>query len=149
MPREFLAVSHEAVVDVVERRVTALEALDGADVVSVELDVDLSRVLDAASVVIAAEAAWLIWYNGVVRGQGLRYDDEWRAAFLRLKENGFSEHVASCLLLGAYLDEATAGGGYEIAQSVARSVRDAVWMAFRDVDALLTPTMRIPPPDPR
>jgi len=145
--REFLAASHDAVVDVIERCSAELESLKRVDVVPVELGVDLSQLLEAASVIIAAEAAWVIRQNGVIRGQGTWYNDEWRTAFAQLKENGFSKHIASRLLPGAYLDAATDGDAYQTARSVGLRFQDVLQTAFEDVDALLTPTMRIPPPD--
>lgn len=41
----------------------------------------------------------------------------------------------------------TDGGAYQTARSVSLRFQDAIQTAFEDVDALLTPTMRIPPPD--
>lgn len=133
--------SVDGVRDVIDEALAAVAA-DPAVTVT-DVDLAFGAVSKAFSICMGAEFGWLVRQSFTVRGQGVQYNPELRAA---LGDLTFNEHVASRVLPGAVLDEETDGLAYVLArQEVERFERRLVGL-FEDVDVLVTPTLRRLPP---
>lgn len=141
----FTRAADDAVEGVVRETADAL-AEAGASVKSVPFD--LGQIQTAYLMVTPVEFAWLVRQGGVPRGRGTWYDEEWRQAFQRLsREHVGGDHVAWRILPGALLDARSDGRAYAAAWEEITDFRTRLQALFEDVDLLLTPTMRVLPPE--
>jgi aspartyl-tRNA(Asn)/glutamyl-tRNA(Gln) amidotransferase subunit A len=145
VPDSFLEVTDDAVVD----EFTDLEAelADESGVSVRRVSLDLAGVIPAYALIVSVEFLWLVRQGGVVRGEGAWYREEWREAFATFTESVLSDHVAERVLAGAVLDEETDGQAYVAARERCRRLRREIDRLFEDIDLLVTPTLRILPPE--
>ena len=141
VPTAFLEVASDDVRGVLRDVMAMLDDL--RDVSVREIELDLGAIDSAYPLTIATEFAWLLRQAFVTRGQGTQYDEGWQAGLLAAE---FNEHVALRVLPAAYLDARTNGASYVAGRREAISFKRRVNELFREVDLLLTPTMRILPP---
>lgn len=132
----------EAVVDAIDDLTAALDAEPDVSVGSVDLDMD--DIEEAYSVISGAEFAWLLRQSFAQRG-GVPTLPEMAG---RIDGSLFNDHIAERLLPGAYLDAATEGRAYALAQQQVVAFKRALAERFERFDVLLTPTLRTLPPKP-
>lgn len=125
-------------------RTTATNIEEETDHTMDSVTINFADVDFAFSIMIGAEFMWLLRQNFAIRGQGTQYNHELRRA---LVETTFNTHIAERMLPGAILDEMTNGGAYVQARIEAITFRKRLNAEFKRFDALLTPTMRMLPPE--
>jgi aspartyl-tRNA(Asn)/glutamyl-tRNA(Gln) amidotransferase subunit A len=144
VPTSFLDVSTDEVTDVVRDLVADLDEREEVAAIE-EVDLPLGDINDAYPLTIAAEFAWLLRQSGVTRGQGTKYDEEWRQIFTMFRDS-LNVHIAMRVLPAAYLDEATAGQSYVEGRAEALAFEQRLNALFERYDVLLIPTIRTLPP---
>jgi aspartyl-tRNA(Asn)/glutamyl-tRNA(Gln) amidotransferase subunit A len=132
----------EAIVDAIDDLAADLDAEPDVSVGSVDLDME--DIEEAYSVISGAEFAWLLRQSFAQRG-GVPTAPEMAG---RIDGSLFTDHVAERLLPGAYLDAATDGRAYALAQQQVVAFKRTLAERFERFDALLTPTLRTLPPKP-
>lgn len=143
----FFERSTEAVSAAIE---SALDGIEDHPSITVSmLDFDLGRIEEAYYLTGATEFAWLLRQDGIVRGQGTGYEEQWRHAFVKVIKNGtLSSHVAERVLPSIYLDEKRRGKAYTAARRETIAFVERLDNCFDNVDLLLMPTIRSLPPKP-
>jgi aspartyl-tRNA(Asn)/glutamyl-tRNA(Gln) amidotransferase subunit A len=104
-------------------------------------------VAEAYLVLGAAEFVWYLDQGGTVRGLSPGAEDGLGRAVAALRRADLGDHVARRLLPAAYLDATTEGGAYRRARREATAFDRRCRAALSGVDALVTPTIRCPPPE--
>lgn len=137
-----VASADDAVADAVTSALDRVTAAGDHHIHYRELSFD--GLLDAFTVIMGAEFAWLLRQGFAVRGEGTGYEtgliDALRGAEL-------NEHIGERVLPGACLDAITDGRAYLAARSIATEFRLHVERMLEDVDVLVTPTLRSLPPE--
>lgn len=140
-----LAASDDEVADAVVGAVEELAAETDATVEHVSLD--LSEISEAYPFLVG-EFAWAIKQNGILRGQGTGYNQEFRAAFAEYTENHeFNEYITARALPAAYLDEVSDGRSNVALRRRTIEFKKQVVELFDDIDVLASPTLRTLPPE--
>jgi aspartyl-tRNA(Asn)/glutamyl-tRNA(Gln) amidotransferase subunit A len=147
VPQEFFGEGVDA--RVVKTVHTAIDVLAqcGATVVSTSLPT-LRYALPAYYLIAMSEASSnLARYDGVRYGYSdLASAEDWSTGFSTTRKGGFGSEVRRRIILGTY---ALSSGYYDMYYMKALKIRTLIKMdfhkAFQDVDALVGPTMPIPP----
>jgi len=129
----------DAVKRVIDSKVKALETA-GAEIVSVSLP-HTEYAIGIYYIIASAEASSnLARYDGV--RYGLRHESsDMNEMFTQTREAGFGSEVKRRIMLGTYvLSSGYYGAYYDKAQRVRRLLRQDFETAFKQVDALITPT---------
>lgn len=145
IPTSFLECSSDAVTGVVDGLAERLAERSDVEAVD-EVDLPRGSIDEAYPLTIAAEFSWLLRQSGVVRGQGTKYSEEWRAIFSLFRDS-LNVHIAMRVLPAAFLDETTDGRSYVDARAEARAFDERLDALFEDYDVLLVPTIRVLPPE--
>ena len=127
---------------------SALDGIEDHPSITVStVDLDLGCIEEAYYLTGATEFAWLLRQDGIVRGQGTGYEEQWRRAFVEAIENGtLSSHVAERVLPSIYLDDESRGKAYTAARRETIAFVERLDDCFDNVDLLLMPTIRSLPP---
>lgn len=143
----FFERSTEVVSDAIS---TALNDIEDHPSITVStVDLALGRIEEAYYLTGATEFAWLLCQDGIVRGQGTGYEEQWRHAFVEATESGtLSSHVAERVLPSIYLDAESRGKAYTAARRETTAFVERLNDCFDAVDLLLMPTIRSLPPKP-
>ena len=147
VPQEFFGEGVDA--QIVKTVQTAIDVLAqcGADVVSTSIPT-LRYALPAYYLIAMSEASSnLARYDGVRYGySNLASAEDWSTGFSTTRKQGFGPEVRRRIILGTY---ALSSGYYDMYYMKALKVRTLIktdfQKAFQDVDALVGPTMPIPP----
>ncbi|WP_121743427.1 amidase [Natronorubrum halophilum] len=126
---------------------TISDRLSTLGIKAVPVELDLGDTEAAYLNIGAAEFSWLVSGNGVTRGQGTGYNEALRQAFESAREAGLGEHVARRILPPAFLDMTSGGASYAAAREEGLAFAARLAAAFESVDALVTPTLRVLPPE--
>jgi len=141
VPESFLHKSTDEVVSVINDITESLA--DHPDFDLEYIDLDFGDLESAYPLVLAAEYAWVLRQQFVLRGQGAGYNEEFRSGLLDAEHN---DHVALRVLPAAYLDAKTDGASYIAGRREAQAFMERVNTVFEEFDILLTPTLRSVPP---
>jgi len=109
-----------------------------------EVELDLGYIDQSYPLTLAAEFGWLLRQSMEIRGQGTQYNYEWHAG---LEDVEFNDHIALRVLPAAYLDEKYDGASYIAGRMEAIALKQRIVALFEEYDLLLTPAMRIVPPE--
>lgn len=122
---------------------TVSEALTGRGVPVEPCPIfELDRAVDAAQTLIGTEFATLAAHGGVLYGTAPDVSPRLQAAFRALPDaTGIGEHIERQLLYNGVLSEYFAGRRYAAAQTTRRSVQSKLHAQFKDIDALILPTL--------
>lgn len=115
------------------------------DVTVGAVDLDMTAVEEAYTVISGTEFAWLLRQSGVPRSGAPVHPDVAAVG----DRATFNDHIAERVLPGAYLDAATDGRAYARAQEEVLAFRRELDDVFDRFDVLLTPTLRSLPPKPK
>jgi aspartyl-tRNA(Asn)/glutamyl-tRNA(Gln) amidotransferase subunit A len=127
--------------------VSDLESEAALDVSPV--DIDLGRIEEAYYLIGATEFVWWLRQDGIIRGQGTDYEEQWRSALVKtLTNETLGPHIAGRVLPSAYLDHTTRGKAYTAARQEAIEFTRRLNRLFERIDLLVTPTIRSLPPEP-
>lgn len=141
----FLDVSSDPVTEHVRDLAADLETREDVSVTSV--DVDFGEV-EQSYFIFAAEFAWVIRQGGIIRGMGTEYTEAlWNAMDRMRTDRVGSENTAWRVLPAAFLDTETRGRAYAAARAEIIEYQSRTRDAFESVDLLLTPTLRVLPPE--
>jgi aspartyl-tRNA(Asn)/glutamyl-tRNA(Gln) amidotransferase subunit A len=150
VPTELLEGADEAVCEQFWAAIDDLEAR-GASYHEVDLP-SLTHAVEAYYVIAMSEAS-----SNLARFDGVRYglpaseteegyDDDWNAAYARVREAGFGEEVKRRVLLGTYaLSAGYQDKYYKKAQDARAWVKRDFDEALESADVLASPTMPVPP----
>lgn len=141
VPKSFINKSTDEVVSVTHDLTETL--VDHPKVDLEYIDLDFGDLESAYPLVLAAEYAWVLRQQFVLRGQGTGYSEEIRSGLLDAEHN---DHVALRVLPAAYLDAKTNGASYIAGRQEAQAFTERVNTVFEEFDVLLTPTLRSVPP---
>lgn len=145
VPRSMHDPADQSVREVLEQSADRLD--ETADLEVLDVSLDLGEIVNAFFHLGVVEFSWLLQQTGIVRGQGTGYNEELRTAFEQMADaKPEHEHVARRLLPSAALDARDAGRYYTAARNEMLDFRSRLDALFDEVDALLTPTIRVPPP---
>lgn len=131
-----------SVVETIANLAADLDAEAGVSVGSVDLDME--GIEEAYSIISGAEFAWLLRQSFAQRG-GIPTAPE---MVTRIDGDLFNDHIAERVLPGAYLDAATEGRAYALAEEQVVAFKRTLAEYFARFDVLLTPTLRTLPPKP-
>jgi len=141
-PASFLQRSSDDVREVMQ---TIMQELEGVTDVSVdEVELDLGYIDQSYPLTLAAEFGWLLRQSMVIRGQGTQYNYEWQAGLDAVE---FNDHIALRVLPAVYLDQKTDSVSYIAGRMEAIALKRRILALFKKYDLLLTPAMRIVPPE--
>lgn len=131
-----------AVVGAIDDLEADLEAESDVSVGLVALEME--DIEEAYSVISGAEFVWLLRQSFAQRG-GVPTAPELAG---RLDSTLFNDHIAERVLPGMYLDAATDGRAYALAQQQVIAFKHTLEERFERFDVILTPTLRTLPPKP-
>lgn len=132
----------ETVTDAMADLTATLDAHEDVTVGSVDLD--MTAVEEAYTVISGAEFAWLLRQSFVNRGGAPVHPSVAAVA----DSATFNDHISGRVLPGAYLDAVTDGHAYARAQERVLAFDRELDDLFERFDVLLTPTLRSLPPKP-
>lgn len=142
----FLELDQHGVSEIVSDAMTDLADTLAAheDVTVGTVDLDMTAVEEAYTVISGAEFAWLLRQSFVPRSGAPVHPDVAAVG----ERATFNDHIAERVLPGAYLDAATDGRAYARAQERVLAFRRELDDLFDRFDVLVTPTLRSLPPKP-
>jgi aspartyl-tRNA(Asn)/glutamyl-tRNA(Gln) amidotransferase subunit A len=143
--KPFVERSTNAVASAFTDAISEIESHGSIAVTTVNFEV--GHIEEAYYLIGATEFAWWLRQNGITRGHGTEYEEQWRRTFVETVENEtFSSHIVSRVLPSIHLDDKTKGKAYTAARREAIEFTQRLNTLFEKIDLLITPTIRSLPP---